>query len=259
MHDTIHLPVHPVTGLTALGWRRNGAPIWPVLGGDGTTPPPDGGGGDGSGGDGGEPPAGGTGDPDPDGSDGDGSAGGDGGPDGANQLGDAGKKALAATKEKWKTERQKRQEAERRLAELEAAGKKDGGEDDPETIRRKAQAEVMSAANQRIVSAEVRAAAAGRLADPADASRFIDLTQFEVNDSGDVDAEEIGEAIEDLLKRKPYLAAGANKRFQGGGDGGQGRGSKQPSLDEQIAEAEKAGDTMRAIGLKAQKLNQTSK
>ncbi|MDT0305071.1 hypothetical protein [Streptomonospora wellingtoniae] len=257
MHNTIELPAHPATGLTALGWRRNGAPIWPVLGGDGTTPPPDGGGGDG-----GEPPAGGTGDPDPDGGSGDGdggNAGGDGDPD-ANQLGDAGKKALDAQKKKWKEEREKRQAAEAELEKLRNGASKEGGEggeDDPETIRRKAQAEVMGKANERIVSAEVRAAAAGKLADPADAARFIDLTQFEVNDSGDVDKEEIGEAIEDLLRTKPYLAAGANKRFQGGGDGGQGRGSKQPSLDEQIAEAEKAGDTMRAIGLKTQKLNQT--
>ncbi|MFD0773380.1 hypothetical protein ACFQZ2_05505 [Streptomonospora algeriensis] len=254
MHDTtIELPVHPVTGMTALGWRRNGAAIWPVLGGDGTTPAD--GDGDGSGGEGGEPASGGTGDTDPDG---DGGEGGEGDPDGAGELGDAGKKALAAQKEKWKSERQKRQEAERRLAELEAAAKKDGGEDDPETIRRKAQAEVMSAANQRIVSAEVRAAAASKLADPADAAHFLDLSKFEVDDSGDVDSEEIGEAIEDLLKRKPYLAAGATKRFQGSGDSGQGRGYKQPSLDQQIAEAEKAGDTMRAISLKHQKLNQNN-
>ncbi len=28
-----HLPIHPFTGLTALGLRRDGRPIWPVLGG----------------------------------------------------------------------------------------------------------------------------------------------------------------------------------------------------------------------------------
>lgn len=39
---TITLPVHPTTGLTAIGLRRDGRPIWPVLGGDGTTPPPPG-------------------------------------------------------------------------------------------------------------------------------------------------------------------------------------------------------------------------
>lgn len=34
------LPVHPSTGLTAIGLLRDGRPIWPVMGGDGTTDPP---------------------------------------------------------------------------------------------------------------------------------------------------------------------------------------------------------------------------
>jgi hypothetical protein len=36
---TITMPIHPFTGLTALGLRRDGRPIWPVMGGDGTTDP----------------------------------------------------------------------------------------------------------------------------------------------------------------------------------------------------------------------------
>lgn len=35
MAADVVLPVHPATGLTALGWTSRG-PIWPVLGGDGT-------------------------------------------------------------------------------------------------------------------------------------------------------------------------------------------------------------------------------
>lgn len=34
-----HLPKHPFTGLAALGLRRDGRPIWPVLGGSGENPP----------------------------------------------------------------------------------------------------------------------------------------------------------------------------------------------------------------------------
>ena len=34
------LPIHARTGLTAIGVRRDGRPIWPVLGGDGTEAPP---------------------------------------------------------------------------------------------------------------------------------------------------------------------------------------------------------------------------
>ena len=37
-----HLPIHPYTGLHAIGMRRDGHPIWPVRGGDGTTPLPPG-------------------------------------------------------------------------------------------------------------------------------------------------------------------------------------------------------------------------
>lgn len=36
---TTNLPTHPFTGLTALGLRRDGRPIWPVMGGDGTGDP----------------------------------------------------------------------------------------------------------------------------------------------------------------------------------------------------------------------------
>lgn len=46
---TTHLPLHPATGLRAVGFRRNGNPIWPILGGSElpAEPPPS---------DGGEPP-----------------------------------------------------------------------------------------------------------------------------------------------------------------------------------------------------------
>lgn len=36
----INLPMHPLSGLTAIGFRRDGRPIFPAMGGDGTTPPP---------------------------------------------------------------------------------------------------------------------------------------------------------------------------------------------------------------------------
>lgn len=53
----IELPIHETTGLQALGFRKNGAPIWPILGGSGE------GDGGGSGGDGGGAGDGGNGDP----------------------------------------------------------------------------------------------------------------------------------------------------------------------------------------------------
>src|SRR5512139_3810001 len=112
------LPVHPLTGLTAVGWRKarpgeddERYPIWPVLGGadedddqadnddqddDGT----DDGGND---------------DQDDDGGSDDSQD--DADPDGADQLGDKGKRALASMKGKWRSEREKRKALEAQLAQ----------------------------------------------------------------------------------------------------------------------------------------------
>jgi hypothetical protein len=136
-------------------------------------------------------------------------------PDGAAELGDKGKQALDRMKERLRAERTKRQAAERALAD------KDGAE-----AAKQAEAAAVAKANQRIVRAEVRAAAAGRLSDPADALSFLDLEQFEVDDDGQVDADEIGDAITDLLNRKPYLAAqrGPRSPQPDPAQGGTGRG-----------------------------------
>ncbi|WP_060880843.1 hypothetical protein [Streptomyces scabiei] len=220
------LPVHPLTGLTAVGWRkaRPGEdegelyPVWPVLGGaddedddqddnddqddDGT---------DDGGDDGGDDSQ----DDDKGGSDDDAD------PDGADQLGDKGKRALASMKGKWRSEREKRKALEQQLAE------KDGA-DEAEQARRKTEADAVARANARILKAEIRAAAKGRLNDPKDALTFLDLGQFEVGEDGEIDSEEIEDAIDDLLKNKPYLAAATAKRFQGSGDGGAARKASRP-------------------------------
>ncbi|MFI2367296.1 hypothetical protein [Streptomyces sp. NPDC018833] len=142
-------------------------------------------------------------------------------PDGADELGDKGKRALASMKGKWRAERTRARELEQRLAE------KDGA-DEAEQLRRRAEQNALAKANARILRAEVKAAAAGKLADPADAYKFLDLDQFEVDDDGNVDSEEVAEAIEDLIKSKPYLAAATAKRFQGTGDGGAARKAGRP-------------------------------
>lgn len=141
-------------------------------------------------------------------------------PEGADQLGDKGKRALAAMKGKWKSERDKRRELEQRMAQ------NDKGDGDDAVA--KATAAATAAANTRILKAEIRAAAAKKLADPRDALRFLDLDQFEVNEDGEVDGEEIADAIEDLIKDKPYLAAATGRRFQGSGDGGAQRKAGRP-------------------------------
>lgn len=142
-------------------------------------------------------------------------------PEGADELGDKGKRALASMKDKWRAERDKARDLERRLAE------KDGA-DDAEQARRKAEADALARANARILKAEIRAAAKGKLADPKDALTFLDLEQFEVDEDGEIDAEEIEEAISGLLKAKPYLAAQGRPRFQGTADGGAQRKAGRP-------------------------------
>ena len=157
-------------------------------------------------------------------------------PDGAEQLGDPGKKALDTMKAKLRAEREKRRAAEARLAERDKPA--DGDQPDPEALVRQAEAQAMARVNERLVKAEVRAAAAGKLADPADAHRFLDLSQIEVDADGNVDADEVAEAIEDLLRSKPYLAAqgGTRKpRFEGTADSGARKGSGRPT---QLTEAD---------------------
>jgi hypothetical protein len=164
-------------------------------------------------------------------------AGGDSGQDG-DGLGDAGRAAL-------KKERDARKAADRQLRDLrkefddfKAAqqAQKDG--DDAaaaaEQARRDAETAALAKANARILAAEVRAAAAGKLADPADAARYLDMSEFEVGDDGTVDSDAISEAISDLIKRKPYLAAKATG-FQGTGDGGARANGSKPR---QVTDAE---------------------
>lgn len=233
--DLTTLPRH--ARAHAPGWAHPyAAGLWsPVFYADGDTD--DGDGQDEGAGDEGDEGDDDTDDGDDGGSDTGGQDGDDADPDGAEELGDKGKRALASMKGKWRTERQKRKELEDRLAE------KDGA-DEAEQARRKAEADALSKANSRILKAEIRAAAKGRLNDPKDALTFLDLDQFEVGEDGEIDPEEIEEAIEDLLKAKPYLAAATAKRFQGTGDGGAARKASRPK---QLSRADLKSMTPEAI------------
>jgi hypothetical protein len=210
------MPIHPFTGQRALAVLASGRIVWPILGGapedgeDGDTDDDGQGGGDGG--------AAGTGD-------------GDGGQDG-DGLGDKGREALAKERSARREADKARKAAERELAALKAqqahGQQQDDAQKQADQARRDAEAEANKRANARILRAEIRAAAAGKLADPADALAHLDLSEFEVADDGSVDGEQITEAISALLKRKPYLAAKA-QGFQGGDGNGPGRnGSTGP-------------------------------
>jgi hypothetical protein len=149
---------------------------------------------------------------------------------GTDALGDAGKKALDSMKARWKTERDARRKLEEEMEALKAPAAS-GTTDQAAAaeIKRQATRDANAKANARILKSEIKAAAAGKLADPSDALAYLDPKSFEVDDNGDVDAEELADAIDDLLTRKPYLAAKAVSRFQGTGDGGAARKASGPS------------------------------
>lgn len=134
-----------------------------------------------------------------------------------------------AEAEKWKQLARKHEstakgnaDAVKRLAEIEEASK---SEQEKAVTAAKAEAdkaaraEVTERYQRRIVTAEVKAAAGGKLADPADAVRLLDLAQFDLDENDEVDGKAVAKAIDDLLKAKPYLAA---KQSKAGGDAGQG-------------------------------------
>jgi len=137
--------------------------------------------------------------------------------DGAAALGDAGKQAL----DRMKAERDEARKEAKRVTALEAELQKvrDANATDAEkainAAKAEGAAEATTRANERILRAEVRAIATGKLADPSDALNMIDLTDFKVNDDGEVDAKAVAKAIDELLAAKPYLAAESGPRVPG--------------------------------------------
>lgn len=112
-----------------------------------------------------------------------------------------------------------------------------------EAARVEARAEATATSNARLVKVELRSAAKGKLADPADALAFINLADFDVNDDGEVDSAALDDAIDELLTRKPHLAIADSRKFAGSADqGAKGKGSHvtqliQSQLDEMSPEA----------------------
>jgi hypothetical protein len=137
--------------------------------------------------------------------------------DGETALGDAGKKALDAMKAERKTARD---QAAAEKARADALQAKLDGKEAEHAAELKSEQAALAKYNDRILKSEVKAAATGVLADPADAYKFLDLSKFEVDDDGNVDESAIAKSLADLVKNKPYLAAQGGTRFQGTADGG---------------------------------------
>ena len=177
-------------------------------------------------------------------------------PDGSEALGDPGKRALDSMKAKLATEKAAKKALQDKLDALSAP--KAGDEKTPDDWQREADARAATKANERVLKADLKLAAKDVLIDPTDALLNLDLSQFEADADGEFDADDIAEALKDLVKRKPHLAKSAT---QSGGP----RVPKVPAdpanlpktpltLDEQIAVANKSGDVMSVIRLQNTKL-----
>ncbi|MGW2591659.1 hypothetical protein ACWCXC_15540 [Streptomyces sp. NPDC001515] len=208
------LPFHPLTGDQALGFRKSGTPIWPIKGGSGEGDP---------GSDPGTEP---DGKPGTDPND-------NPGTDPEAVLGDAGKKAIKAERDARKTAEKERDDAHAEVKRLQRANAAVKGHD-LEAIK----AEIREEFKEQINSAALRAEAKGRLADPSDVGRYLDVKTLDGEEA-------IKAAVDQLLKDRPYLAAASTSDKPWGEVGG----GKQPSGDPEPSSPQER--MARAYGSKA--------
>lgn len=158
----------------------------------------------------------------------------EGEPAGAENLGDAGKKALDEMKEKWKAARERAKVAEDKLAA--AAKPADSAEKPPdlEELRKQARDEATAEAlNDRVLD-KIEAKAARLFKDPEDAVLRLGKSVGEFIDDGKIDLSAIDDALGELLKKRPDfgIAQGETRRFQGGADGGARGSAGKPQVTE---------------------------
>lgn len=177
-------------------------------------------------------------------------------PEGAEALGDPGKKALDAMKQRLAAEKAAKKALQEQLAALTA---KPAGDKTPEDYQREADERATAKANERVLKADIRAAAKEILVDPSDAFLNLDISQFEAGADGEFDAEEIADALKALVERKPHL--GKTPAGQPGNPAPRtvapakaGGTPKTPTLDERIAKAAADGNVDLQISLQNMKL-----
>lgn len=120
---------------------------------------------------------------------------------------------------KYRLQAKDKSRLEKEIDELRKANMTEG-ERKLEEVRAEERKAALTLVNDRIIKAEVRAVAGTKLADPMDAVRLLDLSNFEVDMDGNVDASKIGKAVDELLKAKPYLGTATKPGRLPGADGG---------------------------------------
>lgn len=134
---------------------------------------------------------------------------------GAEALGDPGKKALDAMKQKWHEARDEAAALREQVAGFDAQ---------LAAARTEAESKARSVLAAQSVQYAVKAAAAGKLSRPELATKLIDLSTIEVNEQGTVDESAVATAVNKLVEEFPELAA---RRFIPDPDKGQ-RGATPP-------------------------------
>lgn len=169
------LPIHPILGVQALGLNRRGLPIWPQRGGSDApsvdAPPAD------------APPA----------------------DDKTFTQADVDRMIADRLKRAKPADYDDLKAAAKRLADIEAANASDL-EKAVKAAKDEGRAEVITAANARLVTAEARALAAEmQFRKPGHAVKLVDLSGVKVTDDGEVDADAIKAALKELADDDPLL------------------------------------------------------
>lgn len=124
-----------------------------------------------------------------------------------------------------------------------------------EQARREAREEAQNAYNQRIVTAELKAALAGKVTNPALALKVADISAIEVSDGGEVDMQSVTDVIQALITEYPELSTGVPRpRIPDVPADPATKPSTPPTLEEKIAAAQTAGNVAEVIALQNQRL-----
>lgn len=187
--------------------------------------------------------------------------------EGDKPLGPAGEKALAEWKKRAKENEAGARRAKELEAELEALRQAQMSEQEKALEQAKREAaeaargEVLGTVNARLFTAELKAATSGALLPAAAQDLLVDTTvalkllgfdEIPVTSDGDIDSEAISQAVSSYVEARPHLAASATQT-PGSVDQGARTTAPAKSIDDEIVEAEQAGDWDRARRLKLQK------
>lgn len=214
------LPVHPFTGLTAVGLVA-GRPVWPIRGGseDADAPADD------------KPET---------------------GSDGPKEIvlpdDHPLVKTLTAQKDsikQLKTQLKESSAAAEKLAEYEEANKTEQEKLVAEAVKA-ARAEVLSEVGKKLAAAKIEAALTGIVSDPASVVEDLNLGKY-LDSDGEVDADSVK-----ALREKFSSIAGGKKLPDV--DFKQGAQGKRPDINSRIAQAQADGDVNTAINLQAEQL-----